>query len=60
MWRMHGRKLKIFKGKLHKATRVVLGEEIEVKGKYKTIVYTCSFGNSSKWKENAIPKEYGH
>jgi hypothetical protein len=39
MWRMHGRKLKIYKGKLQKAARVVLGEEIEVRGKYRKQLY---------------------
>ena len=36
---MHGRKLNIFKGKLHKAARVVLGEEIEERGKYRKQFY---------------------
>jgi hypothetical protein len=39
MWRIHGRKINIFKGKLHKAARVVLGEEIEVRGKYRKQLY---------------------
>lgn len=36
---MHGKKLNIFKRKLHKAARVVLGEEIEVRGKYRKQLY---------------------
>jgi hypothetical protein len=39
MWRRNGRELKIFKGKLQKAARVVLGEEIEVRGKYRKQLY---------------------